>query len=132
MEAFFKEELRRPELLGRLGSGVVVFDILREPVIRGITGKFLKQIVDSARARGYELILDRAAIDRAVVEHVMTTGAALGARPIRDPLLERWIRVPLNRWILANSPPRGTRILVHRTGSSPPFAVGLYPELDAP
>src|SRR5206468_4595174 len=36
VEAFFKEELRRPELLGRLGSGVVVFDILREPVIRGI------------------------------------------------------------------------------------------------
>ncbi|MEV6926129.1 AAA family ATPase [Dactylosporangium sp. NPDC051485] len=124
---FFTEDLQRPELLGRLGSGVVVFDILREQVIRSITDKFLGQITASAAARGYELVFDAPAIHRAIVEHVMTSGAALGARPIRDPLLEQWIRVPLNRWIMANAPGPGTRILVHRTASSPPFGIQRYP-----
>jgi ATP-dependent Clp protease ATP-binding subunit ClpA len=124
---FFTDQLGRPELLGRLGSGVVVFDILREHVIRSITDKFLRQIIASAAARGFELIFDQAAIDRAIVERVMHTGASLGARPIRDPLLEQWIRVPLNRWILANNPPPGTRIFIHRTASSPPFGVQVYP-----
>jgi energy-coupling factor transporter ATP-binding protein EcfA2 len=129
---FFTQDLARPELLGRLGSGVVVFDILREQVIRSIAGKFLQQIIASARARGFELVLDREAIDRAVVDQVMMTGADLGARPIRDPLLEQWIRVPLNRWIMANQPPSGTRILIHRTASSPPFGVMIYPEQGGP
>jgi energy-coupling factor transporter ATP-binding protein EcfA2 len=128
VERFFTEDLGRPELLGRLGGGVVAFDILREPVIRSIVGKFLDQITASAAARGLELVLDRAAIDEAVVGHVMTTGADLGARPIRDPLLERWIRIPLNRWVMANSPPPGTRVLVHRGPGAPPFLVSPYPE----
>jgi hypothetical protein len=120
----FATHLSRPELLGRLGTGVVVFDLLRENVITDITGKFLDQIATAARARGYDLIFDRTAIGRAVADEILRSGAALGARQIRSPLLERWVRVPLNRWILENQPAPGTRILVHRRPEgSPPFAV---------
>jgi len=121
---FFTAQLRRPELLGRLGGGVVVFDILRADSIREITGKFLDQITASTRHRGYELVLDRDAIERLVVDYVMGQGAGLGARRIRDPLLEQWVRVPLNRWLIENSPPTGTRIAVRYTGGSPPFVIG--------
>ncbi|MEU4690136.1 AAA family ATPase [Actinoplanes sp. NPDC023714] len=120
---FFTTRLRRPELLGRLGSGIVVFDLLRENVIVDICDKFLDQIVTAAQARGYDLAFDRAAIGRAVVDEVTRHGAALGARQIRSPLLEQWVRIPLNRWILEHQPPPGTRIFVHRTDTSPPFVI---------
>jgi hypothetical protein len=119
----FGTRLRRPELLGRLGSGVVVFDLLREDVTKDITAKFLDQLEEAARHRGWDLVLDRPAISRAVAEEIARRGSALGARQIRSPLLEDWVRVPLNRWILENQPAAGARILVHRTASSPPFAV---------
>ena len=118
----FSDRLRRPELLGRLGSGVVVFDVLRESVTRDITAKFLEQLRAAADARGYDLVLDPA-IGRAVADEITKRGIALGARQIRSPLLEEWVRVPLNRWILEHQPPPGTRIFVHRSDDSPPFVV---------
>jgi hypothetical protein len=123
VDEFFRRELHRPELRGRLGGGVVVFDMLREPAIRAITGKFLRQLTQSTRDKGYDLVIDEEQVEAAVVGEVMGTGAALGARPIRDPHLERWVRVPLTRWIAANSPPIGTRIRVRATRDSPPFEV---------
>ncbi|GAA4451202.1 AAA family ATPase [Phytohabitans houttuyneae] len=126
---FFTTELGRPELLGRLGSGVVVFDILREEVIKEIIGKFLDQLAGSARARGWEIVFDRAAIDRAVIEEIMRDGAALGARQIRSPLLERWVRVPVNRWVLEHSPPPGTRLWVRRSTGASPFTVQVFPNM---
>jgi hypothetical protein len=129
----FATRLHRPELLGRLGTGVVVFDLLRENVIMDITAKFLDQIAMAARARGYDLVFDRTAIGRAVVDEIVRSGAALGARQIRSPLLERWVRVPLNRWILEHQPAPGTRILVHRRGEgSPPFAVDALSAGESP
>ena len=105
----------------------MVFDILRAPVIRAITERYLRLLTESARARGFDLELDRDAILQAVVDYVTSTGATLGARPIRDSLLEQWIRVPLNRFILAQSPAPGTRIWVRRTGAHPPFTVEPHP-----
>lgn len=128
VQTLFTEELHRPELLGRLGNGIVVFDVLREEVIERIAGKFLTQICDSARARGYELVLDLPAINRAIVGQLMHTGLSLGARPIRNPLLEKWVRVPLNRWILQNSPSPGTRIWVRDGENAPPFTIEAHPD----
>ncbi|WP_238009461.1 AAA family ATPase [Dactylosporangium sp. AC04546] len=123
VEEHFSRQLGRPELLARLGGGIVVFDVMRERAVRSITAKFLNQIVASARVRGYELIIDKDAVDQAVLDHLATSGVALGARLIRDVLLERWIRMPLNRWILTHAPNPGTRISIHSTPTSPPFAV---------
>jgi hypothetical protein len=125
---YFAAQLRRPELLGRLGSGVVVFDILRADVVRLIVDKFLDQLAVDAAVRGWELVFDRSAIHRAVAPELARRGAALGARAIRSPLLEEWVRVPLNRWILHHSPPRGTRIWVRRSDQSPPFEIDIFPE----
>jgi ATP-dependent Clp protease ATP-binding subunit ClpA len=121
------EELGRPEILGRLGSGIVVFDILRDDVVCRIVTKFLDQLVASAAARGFELVLHRRAIEQAVADAVAESGAALGARQIRSPLLEEWVRVPLNRWIIGNSPVKGTRIWVRRSAGGPPFTVEEFP-----
>jgi energy-coupling factor transporter ATP-binding protein EcfA2 len=124
---YLTTELRRPELLGRLGSGIVVFDILRRDVIVRIVAKFLAQLEASAGARGYELVFDQRAIERAVTAELAGDGAALGARQIRSPLLEEWVRRPLNKWVIDHSPAPGTRIWVHRGANSPPFVVEELP-----
>jgi ATP-dependent Clp protease ATP-binding subunit ClpA len=123
---YMTHELRRPELLGRLGSGVIVFDILRQPVVEGIVGKLLGQLKASAAARGVDVVFDRRAIAREVVAALNEAGAELGARQIRSQL-ELWVRVPLSRWLVSNIPQPGQRIWIHGTVDSPPFTVGLYP-----
>lgn len=120
--------LRRPEMLGRLGNGIVVFDVLREPVISGIVGKFLDKLAASAAARSLDIVFDRTSIARAVTEEVIRDGAALGARQIRSPLLEQWVRIPLNRWVFENEPEPGARVWVHAGPGSPPFVVERLPE----
>ena len=125
-------KLGRPELIGRLGSAIVTFDILREPVIGQIVGKFLDQLAAAGEARGYKIIFDRPAIERAVVEHVMREGARYGARQIRSPLLEEWVRIPLNRWVMEQAPDPSTRIWVHRSPQSPPFTVDVFPASNGP
>lgn len=123
---YVTDRLGRPELLGRLGSGIVAFDILRRDVLTMIVSKFLRQLGRSARARGLDLVFDRRAIDRAVTDEVMRTGAALGARQVRT-LLDEWVRRPLNRWVIDNAPEPGARIWVRRAVDSPPFHVEEFP-----
>ncbi|MEV0235609.1 AAA family ATPase [Nonomuraea sp. NPDC050786] len=125
---FMSEELGRPELLGRLGGGVTVFDVLREDVIAGIAGKFLDQLARGARDRGLEVIYQRDAIVRDVTAAVMSDHAALGARQVRNPLLERWVRDPLAQWILRHDPKPGTRVWIHGNAQSPPYVVEEFPE----
>lgn len=124
---YLTTDLGRPELLGRLGSGIVVFDILRREVIAKIVAKFLTQLESSAAARGYRLVFDHKAIERAATTKLAGDGSALGARQIRNPLLEEWVRQPLNKWVIENSPAPGTRIWVHRGANSPPFIVEELP-----
>ncbi len=91
----FTNKLGRPELLGRIGNGIIAFDILRPQVIATISGKFLHQLASSASRRGVRLTLDMPPI-LAEVEREITTGGgiALGARGIRD-VLDRIVRDPL-------------------------------------
>ncbi|MEU1961730.1 AAA family ATPase [Nocardia sp. NPDC019304] len=120
---YMSTELGRPELLGRLGGGIVVFDILRPEVIGSIVAKFLGQLAASAANRGYQVVFDQESITRAVSEELGRAGTALGARRIRSPLLEQWIRHPLNRWIIQHNPAPGTRIRVGDGAGGPPFVV---------
>lgn len=131
---YFTSVLGRPELLGRLGNGVVVFDILRAPVLADITRKFLDQLVESGRSRDLHIIADSAAIVDAVVRAVMHNGAALGARQIRSPLLEEWVRAPLNQWLLEHQPEPGTRIWIRRdpTAKDVRFVVERFPGMAGP
>ncbi|WP_174188539.1 AAA family ATPase [Nocardia barduliensis] len=120
---YMSTKLGRPELLGRLGGGIVVFDILRPEVIGSIVAKFLRQLAASAASRGYQVVFDQASITKAVTEELARVGSTLGARQIRNPLLEQWLRHPLNRWIIKNNPAPGTRIRVGDGTGGPPFVV---------
>jgi hypothetical protein len=112
VEQFFSNNLGRPELLGRLGRGIVVFDILRDEILSSIAEKFLQQLRASARGKGFVLVFDEGPIIDLVVGRATRTGLRLGARQIRDPILEEVVRAPLNRWILERRPEPGARILV--------------------
>ncbi|MCX4673528.1 AAA family ATPase [Streptomyces sp. NBC_01381] len=129
VDRFMTQELGRPELLGRFGGGIVAFDILRAEVSAQIVRKFLDQLGRAAAARGYRIVFDYEAIETAVVGDLAAAGTALGARRIRNPLLEQWIRTPLNRWVVENRPQPGARIWIHRTptGSAEPFVVEAVP-----
>ncbi|GAA2902770.1 AAA family ATPase [Pseudonocardia halophobica] len=124
---YFSEQLGRPELLGRLGSGIVAFDILREQVVAGIVDKFLRQLVASSSARGFDLVIDRVPLERAIAQQVTEHGMAFGARQIRSPLLDRLVRVPLNRYLVEHDPAPGTRIWVRRSQPGEPFVVEEFP-----
>lgn len=90
----FTETLNRPELLGRLGNGIVPFDILRPENVDMIAVKFLDQLVRTAE-RTVELRVDRESV-LAMVRGVMKNPAdlALGARRIRDTL-DLAVKAPL-------------------------------------
>lgn len=106
----FTQTLGRPELLSRIGDGILVFDILRPDVVRSIAEKFLEQLSHSAHAHGLALSFERDGI-LAAVEARMREGQtmALGGRQIR-PLLDRLVRLPLTRWILEHQPPPGSQV----------------------
>ncbi|RZT17510.1 ClpA/ClpB-like protein [Kribbella sp. VKM Ac-2569] len=123
VEEYFHSKLQRPEFLGRLGGGVVPFDLLRPEVIGQIVDKFLDQLTASALAKGFELVVDRLDLIEEVQAHLMGAGPRYGAREIRSPMLEQWVQVPLSHWMLQHTPTPGTRIRVYRTAESPPFAI---------
>jgi hypothetical protein len=130
VQEYFTTTLRRPELLGRLGSGVVAFDVLRPDVVAQIVRKFLGQLSAACRSRGYDVVFDEAHIESAVAEALAEQGLALGARQIRSPLLDQMIRIPLNRWIIDNDPAPGTRIWVRRGhGDRRSFVIEPFPVL---
>ncbi|MBH0775969.1 ATP-dependent Clp protease ATP-binding subunit [Nocardia sp. NEAU-351] len=126
---YMSTQLGRPELLGRLGGGIVVFDILRVEVIGSIVAKFLSQLAASAARRGYRVTFDQKSITEAVTAELTRDGTGLGARQIKNPLLEQWLRHPLNRWIIEHSPAPETRIRVGNGSAGPPFVIEVLPDV---
>ena len=51
VERYFTDQLRRPELLGRIGDNIVVLDFLREDVIGGVLDRFLGHVVSEVHKR---------------------------------------------------------------------------------
>jgi len=113
----------RPELMNRLGEGVVVFDILRAEHVRGIAGKFLKMLAASAEAKcGLRMQYDDSV--QAWVLEAMRQGDNLlfGGRRVKT-LIESEIEKPLNRWLFFNSPPAGTNAAIGVAGQPPALTV---------
>jgi energy-coupling factor transporter ATP-binding protein EcfA2 len=111
VERYFTEELRRPELLGRLGDGIVAFDLLRPDSVGSICRKFVRQLVaETRRRRGLDVVVDEPSVV-AYVQARMAAGdmIALGARRIR-PLLAHSIRTPLVTWITREDPTTLTHV----------------------
>ena len=97
----FATTLARPELLGRIGNGVLAFDILRPENIPAITAKFLHQIAASASRATIELDLDHESITAGVARAMRDPRSlALGGREIRN-ILDRSVRAPLIDCVVA-------------------------------
>jgi energy-coupling factor transporter ATP-binding protein EcfA2 len=95
VRAHFHHKVRRPELLGRIGNGIVPFDILRPEYVDAIAAKFLGQLVASADRVGTTVRIDTDSVLE-VIRHEMADPRSLqlGGRMIR-PALERLVLEPL-------------------------------------
>ena len=91
----FTTVLNRPELLGRIGNGVLAFDLLRPEYVDAIATKFLDQLVASSARADITLELDRESI-LDVVRRKMARpeSMALGGREVRN-VLDSVVRDPL-------------------------------------
>ena len=91
----FTTQLNRPELLGRIGNGVLAFDIVRPTYLNEVASKFLDQLVASSARKGITLELERESIlDVARKEMTRPESLALGYREVRN-VLDRVVRDPL-------------------------------------
>lgn len=114
VQDYFTKTLRRPELLGRMGNGVLAFDIVRPQHVDPVAAKLLGQLAASAQRRGITLELDRESIFEVVRQHMaVPDNLALGYREIRNAL-GRLVRDPLIDAIWLG-------------GRQPGYAIGVAP-----
>ncbi|WP_344660179.1 AAA family ATPase [Catenulispora subtropica] len=100
----FAEKLRRPELLGRLGDGIVSFDIVRPEHVPVIVRKFLGYLVRNAGRKGVRLEVDEEPVIDLVVRTISDPAvAALGYRQV-PVILTRALRDPLVHEIAEHGP----------------------------
>lgn len=106
-------ELGRPELFGRLGNGILVFDILRPEVMGEITAKFLGQLGASAQSDHQVTVrFDVEGISIAVAAAIRRDGSiASGGRQIRTEV-DHLVRQPLAGWWCQHWPTPGTTVIV--------------------
>ncbi len=123
-EAFFRDELGRPELFGRIDSDrVIVFRPLTPDMVADIADKFLSGLAASAlEEAGIEVEWDSSV--PAAIEFLMRapSNAAYGGRRVRN-LVTSLVRDPLVQWILAHAPQRGTRLTLELGGEPPVLTV---------
>jgi ATP-dependent Clp protease ATP-binding subunit ClpA len=106
-------DLRRPELLGRFGDGIVVFDILRPEVMGAITAKFLQLLQASAAARhGVQVSFDVQGVTAGVTATIASEGTiGSGGRQIRTEV-DRHVRRRLASWWSTHWPVPGSVVEV--------------------
>jgi energy-coupling factor transporter ATP-binding protein EcfA2 len=106
VERCFIEQLRRPELLGRIGSdNIVVFDLLRPTLVSAILKKFLGNVTANAKElHGLDLVFEDSI--EAVCAEWMRKNLHLGGRAVRN-FVDRFVVPPVN--IYALNPRSGTR-----------------------
>lgn len=106
----FTHELKRPEILNRLGDNIIVFDMLRSEYVPGICRKFQHLLVKSARENSaLTVAFPDDGICRMIAEMMSFTDLRFGGRRIRT-LMETLVERPLNRWIFQREPPRGAKL----------------------
>lgn len=85
VKRFFRGRLGRPELLGRLGDGIVGFDLLRDEHVREIADRQITLAQKSMLSEhGRELVVEEPVLDRIVSEMSEPENQILGGRQIRE------------------------------------------------
>lgn len=95
----FINDLKRPELLNRLGENIVVFDFLRPAFVRGICDKFCRLFIDNAQTKlRCQIIIAPSLSDW--IERVMAEGdkLAFGGRRVKTEL-EMLFERAFPRWV---------------------------------
>lgn len=99
----FTEKIGRPELLNRLGDGVVVFDRLRPKHISAIGAKFLQSLREQATERFQIHLHFNCNIEIALRREMgKPDNLKWGGRRVRT-LLETLVERPLNVWLFNHS-----------------------------
>jgi ATP-dependent Clp protease ATP-binding subunit ClpA len=121
-------DLRKPEFVGRLGDGILVFDILRAEAMPAITFKFLNQLAASAAARyRVRVAFAREEIASAIEATIFREGTiGSGGRQIRTEV-DRFVRRPLSRWWTEHRPVAGSSIRVTWPPDSEEIVISLDP-----
>ena len=108
----FTYELKRPEILNRLGDNILVFDMLRPQHVEGICRKFQNLLIASARdKRGLELAFPDEGVTQMIAAKMDLGNLSFGGRRVKT-LMETVLERPLNRWIFEHEPPAGTQLAV--------------------
>lgn len=110
----------RPELVGRLQGGIVVFDALSMESVSGIAQKCLERLVLSARRQaGLEVLLDAPRLVHRVTQELVRRGGeggmaaalATGGRAVESAVSDI-VTAAIQEWVVEYDPPPGTRIHV--------------------
>jgi len=106
----------RPELLNRLGDGIVVFDVLREEHVRGIAAKFLGSLAQNLRRRhDVDMTYDESVTDWVRTWMAEGDNMLFGGRRIKT-LIETRIVTPLSRWVFVTEPRPGQEVALSVNG----------------
>lgn len=110
IETFFKVELGRPELYGRIGDKIVVFDFIRPDVAEQIFDKHLDQILAQVKEQKHlDVVFEDAA--RQKLRRFCTEDLKSGGRGILSRLEASFVD-PLAAELFHRSPPNGAQVLV--------------------
>jgi Cdc48 subfamily AAA family protein len=95
VERTFRDEMNRPELLGRIGDNIVVFDYLTDAIGQSLVHKYVANVVARVQVEhDIELTVPEEILSRLVED--CTADMALGARGVGQELDSRFVN-PLGR-----------------------------------
>ncbi|WP_244929974.1 AAA family ATPase [Nocardioides sp. W7] len=109
VEREFRERLNRPELLGRIGDNVVVFDYLTREVAHEILASVLPRVQERVLAQ-HGVVLELAPEVRGRLFDVCTEDLSLGGRGVLDAL-EKALVNPLARALIGRDAVAGSTVV---------------------
>lgn len=104
VESFFRTELSRPELLRRIGNGIVPFNHIREEsvqreIVRSHLGRIQRDFADKYQSRGFTIVVDEPVIEFLVSKYGRAEMAEFGGGGITNSIEDEVVS-PLARELL--------------------------------
>ncbi|MDY6787205.1 MAG: AAA family ATPase [candidate division WOR-3 bacterium] len=95
IEQFFTSELKRPEILNRIGKNIIIFDFIRKDIAHHIVEKMLNNTIEKLiDEKNIEIIIEDEVRNK--INDIVTEDLSMGGRGIGNKLEEIFIN-PLSR-----------------------------------